>query len=495
MSSVYFDLAATAVIACTGAILILLTLKMRPPKDVSELIDRTTAVALFRDGKLVDATPRATDLLGDAGRTLDATLQALSNDFPTIEQVVTGKPPSCEMVSHHHDSQQIIAVSVVDDAIRLQFYGPIQLESADVALLRGLDAFSPQLIWQIDGAGTLSWSNAAFRSEAAKLGKTGTSLLMDGWEETDAKSIAARRIKVGDAPQRWFDVSRAALEKQTLFFATDATPLMQADKIRKDFVKTLGKTFADLSTGLAIFDKNRQLTIFNPALLDMTRLPVDFLSAMPKIEVVLDRLREMRMMPEPKNYATWREQFTAVEDGAKEGTYCENWSLPDGQMLRVTGRPHPDGAFALLFEDITAEISLTRRFRSDIETGQAVLDSLPDAIAVFSGAGTLVISNASYSNLWHPDASESLAQRELPTEIAAWQDCCIASPLWGQMHEFIQKLGTRKPWVNDAMLGDGRHLRCHAVPIAGGMTMVRFVIAPPMVPVIQKLEGTDHALR
>jgi hypothetical protein len=147
-----------------------------------------------------------------------------------------------------------------------------------------------------------------------------------------------------------------------------------------------------------------------------------------------------------------------------------------------------------LFEDITAEVSLTRRFRSDIETGQAVLDTLPDAIAVFSGAGTMVVSNHAYGQLWDVGPELMLDHREGLTEISAWQDNCIASPIWTQMRDFIQRIGTRKPWSDDAMLVDGRHLRCHAIPIAGGMTMVKFVIAPPMRPIIQKLTRVDPAI-
>lgn len=372
----------------------------------------------------------------------------------------------------------------------MQFHGPIVLETRAVSLLKDIDAFAPQLIWQTDMQGKIIWSNAAYRTEIER---------WDGDLPSPLSTVAAsrdmQRIEIAGAQPRWFDVVCVAKDSMTLFFATDATALMRADRNRRDFVQALGKTFATLSIGLAIFDKNRQLAMFNPALLDMTRLPVGFLSAMPKIDTVLDRLREMQMMPEPKNYSSWRDQFTAVESAAKDGTYSENWSLPDGQTFRVTGRPHPDGAFALLFEDITAEVSLTRRFRSDIETGQAVLDSLPDAIAVFSGAGTMVVANRAYGQLWDVSPELMLDRREVLSEVSTWQDSCVASPMWTQMRDFIQRIGTRKPWSDDAMLVDGRHLRCHAIPIAGGMTMVRFVIAPAMRPILQKLTQIDPAIR
>ena len=64
----------------------------------------------------------------------------------------------------------------------------------------------------------------------------------------------------------------------------------------------------------------------------------------------LDRLRENRVMPEPRDYRTWRNSIAELEAAAQDGTYSETWSLPDGHTYHVTGRPHPDGAVALLFD-------------------------------------------------------------------------------------------------------------------------------------------------
>ena len=108
-----------------------------------------------------------------------------------------------------------------------------------------------------------------------------------------------------------------------------------------------------------MFDAKRGLSLFNPALTDLTALPVDFLSARPTLHAFIDRLREARRMPEPRDWRSWRERITALEAASTEGTYLETWNLPAGQTWRVSGRPHPDGAIALMFEDITAEISLT----------------------------------------------------------------------------------------------------------------------------------------
>mgnify|MGYP001820254760 CR=1 FL=1 len=494
------DYAGISLVALLGAAVIVATLGFSRKRGATVASGPAQdVVLLFRDQELLDATPGATSLFGPDIQGLSEAVNTLEQGFPNLKKTLAETPDwSGRLTSPLHASLQL-NVSNLRGTTRFQIRGGIDslLQSDSekarrtAALMQDIRKFSPQLVWQQDLSGKVIWANAAYQAYEEKSNEppfSGLALDMQGQPQKQQRIAAA-----GDSKQ-WFDVTTVARDNSLLHFASDATPLVRADRDRRDFVQTLGKTFADLSIGLAIFDKERQLAMFNPALLDMTKLPVTFLSARPAIDTVLDRLRELRMMPEPKDYATWREQFTAVEAGAKNGTYTENWSLPDGQTFRVTGRPHPDGAFAFLFEDITAEVSLTRRFRSDIETGQAVLDTLPDAIAVFSGTGTMVISNRSYSNLWSTQTELLLDHRDIKTEVSVWQENCIASPMWTEMRDFVQRLGGRKAWSENAMLVDGRHLRCHAQPIASGMTMVRFVIAPPMRPVIQKLTQIDPAI-
>ena len=81
----------------------------------------------------------------------------------------------------------------------------------------------------------------------------------------------------------------------------------------------------------------------------------------------LERLRETRQMPEQKDFASFRRKLGELEEGARSGTYEESWQLPSGKIFRVTGRPHPQGALAFLFEDISdgdparAQVSLGAR--------------------------------------------------------------------------------------------------------------------------------------
>lgn len=512
MTLILLTIAAMAIAAALGA-----TLATHQRKGSLETAHHPAIMAdsgpvfLFDGDDLIDATADAQQLIAPFSLMpdRDAMMQALGAQFPGLPTHLRSAVQTPCRLSHHCNEGLWVDVDWPNGQLRVAVGGTptadatsaaglftVTRHMAELDLLRDVIQLAPQLIWRTDAEGKVVWFNQAYLDFR-------TLLHADAQTESDEGSVfeatpATRRVAVqlpSSGAEHWFDVVAVSQGTSTLHFATDANGAVRAEQERRNFVQTLGKTFAELSIGLAIFDKRRQLASFNPALLDMTRLGFEFLSGRPTIDTVLDRLRETRILPEPKNYASWRDQFTAVETAAKNGTYSEVWTLPDGQALRVTGRPHPDGAFAFLFEDITADLSLTRRFRSDIETGQAVLDALSDGIAVFTASGTLVMYNRAYASLWGMSAEPGLEHRAVATEITAWHARCAPATDWTDLHHFIHQSGLRELWSDDALLADGRMLRCQATPIAGGMTMVRFTLVLRNLPVLRKLAQNDPAIR
>ena len=208
---------------------------------------------------------------------------------------------------------------------------------------------------------------------------------------------------------RWYEISQSpGAGGETVGFALDADDLVAAEASLRRFVETLTETFAHLPIGLAVFDKNRRLGLFNPALTDLVKIDAVWLAGRPSLRDFLERLRETRQMPEQKDFASWRRKLSELEEGAREGTYEENWQLPSGKIFRVTGRPHPQGALAFLFEDISTAIQLERKYRSELELSQATLDRMSEAVAVFDASGMLVFVNSAFERLWGLDPMERL---------------------------------------------------------------------------------------
>ena len=468
---------------------------------------------LFDDTDLIDATPAARALMRQRDRyqtDWDMFLAVFGPRFPHLRQGLAGlASEGRQRITSPDDPGVWLDAELWDGLARLSFHDEMtggQAQpgesmataaiEAELATLRSLAEDAPQLIWQEDLAGAVIWANRAYldlvtRAENLPPDSTPVWPPANLFRDLDRPGVQGRPlvrrtpilIDRLDEPL-WFEVTTIQRDATLTHFGIDANAVVRAEKTQRNFVQTLGKTFAQLSIGLAIFDRKRQLLIFNPALTTLTGLPFEFLSGRPQINMVLDKLREARMLPEPKNYMSWREEFAALESAAKDGTYCENWDLPNGQTYRVTGRPHPDGAVAFLFEDISAEVLLTRRFRSEIDTGRAVIDAMDEAVAVFSGSGTLTLTNAAYTRLWgaHPEAR--LADVGINDQVRLWQDRCTPTPIWGSVRDFVGGSGDRTAWQDTVHLDDGRRVICRFASLPGGATLAGFRIAPDVAQIV-----------
>lgn len=350
-----------------------------------------------------------------------------------------------------------------------------------VTLRETLEA-APILVWREDEEGAVVWANGRYLDRVAEQAEVDQDdmtwpipAILPGTRGADPSAPRRQRLsKAAGGPARWYDCHSHPNGTGTLHFALPADTAVKAETALHEFVQTLTRTFAHLPIGLAIFDRQRQLALFNPALVDLTAIGAEFLSARPTLFSFLDRLREARVIPEPKDYRSWRAQMAELEKAAASGLYEETWTLPSGQTYKVTGRPHADGAVAFLFQDISAEITLTRHFRSEIELGQAVVDTLGEAIAVFSPAGDLILSNAAYDRVWGTEPGAALGAVTITDSVRIWKARTQPTPVWGEVRDFVAMIEERAEWEAEATLNTGEALACRIAPLPRGATLVGF---------------------
>jgi len=481
--------------------------RARAPDTVFAGAGDDIAAFLFDGETLVNATEAGERLLlSTTGQNSDfrRLLSVLAPAFPDLEselekvaqagrRVIRSVVDSTRVIGEFRNG--LLRVSVIADSVAsLRTQHAILDHEAlqqELDVLRATTEAAPFLCWRQSGDGTVTWANRAYVELACALAPERKvpvwpparlfELETDARDEAgqDANPKRTRRLKLsvpGEAEDRWFEVSQTRVGSDWLFLATTADKVVKAETALHQFIQTLTKTFAQLSIGLAVFDRQRRLTLFNPALGDLTGLPAEFLAARPTLHALLDRLRDTSMIPEPKDYHSWRRQMQDLEAAAEDGSYEETWSLPNGSTYHVVGRPHPDGALAFLFEDKSAEVARTRAFHAQAEITQAVLDSFEQAVAVFSPAGALITTNRAYDQLWGCDAASSVTPQGIGEAVTHWTRHSAPSPIWGDAREFALTLGERKEWSADARLLDGRRLGCRFTPIPGGFTLIRFTI-------------------
>lgn len=459
-------------------------------------------VFLFDGDTLIDSTAGARQLLSASrarGGNWQRMIAYLTPYFPDIDQQLrrlslegsialdsrseTGKP----LLLNAELNCGVTRITLSDPSVggKALVTDPLAFRAMNEELgqLREVIAHAPTLIWRESLAGEVVWANGAYLMRAISLMPVGKEL---GWplprifERTATqKTVQGQRAAItppGEATL-WYDLVGFAVKEEKLVFALPADAAVQSETALRDFMQTLTKTFAQLPIGLAIFDRQRQLQLFNPALLDLTGLPADMLSLRPTLLTVLDALRDRNMIPEPKDYRNWRRQLVEMEKAAASGLYQERWNLPDGQTFQVTGRPHPNGALALMIEDITHEVSRSRRYRSDLELGQAVIDEMEEAVAVFSASGQLVMSNMGYATLWPQAPGANLGEGTLREVALHWRAQTAPGVLWSEVEEFISTVGDRVAWRAETRLLDGRGLHCRFAPLSGGATLAAFRVS------------------
>lgn len=455
--------------------------------------DRTCFV--FCDTELVDATGPASVLAQQAGsdagdhwQDLRAVFRARFGDLPDrpgdVFAAMAERRRTYAALAQDDGGRLVFSrvgdrvhVSLLDNAPE-EFDRQISFDRAnELRFLRNAVAEAPTPIWLVDDAGRVSWHNHAYSRLAAQAGATqpGDEPLFALPEDGPPEAPLRVPLQPGEgAATNWFAVTSRKTPGGLLSYASNIDAVVHAEQAQRNFVQTLSKTFAHLSTGLAIFDRNQRLALFNPALLDLTSMPVDFLTAKPSLAAFFDYLREHQIMPEPKNYASWRDKIGALIAAARDGRYSKTWNLPSGLTYRITGKPHPDGAIAFLFEDISAEISLTRRFRAELETSHAVLDRQEKALAVFSQLGILTFSNEAFRQMWRFDPDSSFAETTVPDVLRIWQSECVACPAWEGLQGFVTSFGERVPRRAEVLhQQQGRLVFC-AEPLSGGATLVSF---------------------
>lgn len=496
--STVFGMVLAAFLVALSALMFLAAWQSRHPVTPASIFDQSPSrVAFLFDGeRLVDASPAARALLpeGEDNRAWMRLVARFGPDFPNLSEQLASLPRTGQLLIQSHPGTQpalVLKAEHLSGLTRLTVDGGqfdafgSQGDAATAAALqqevmaqRAVLSRAPVLMWKESPDGAVIWANHAYLIRAVELLPEGEDL---SWPlpKLFAPAVSANarlprlKLMMPSGPE-WFDMVRMPQGEEVLCYALAADRAVQAETALREFMQTLTKTFADLPIGLAIFDRSRCLQMFNPALAELTTLAPEMLIARPTLNAFLDAMRARAMIPEPRDYRSWRKQLARLEEEATMGIFEETWSLPGGQTYRVIGRPHPNGALAFMFEDISNEMSRTRRYRADLELGQSVIDSVEDAVAVFSQGGQLVMSNHAYAQLWQHDPQVLLSEASIATLCAWWRDHAAPTLLWDDATDYVTSAGDRSAWEGEVRLLDGRLVCCRFRPLAGGATLITF---------------------
>lgn len=245
---------------------------------------------------------------------------------------------------------------------------------------------------------------------------------------------------------KWFTASTFKVAENTITFALPVDTLVETEQSLKRFMETLSTTFAHLPIGIAIFDCDKSLALFNPSLCDLLKVDPAWLARRPTLSTFLEKLRDNKNLPEHKNFLEWRRLLISMERVSREKHYNDQWHLPSGQILNVSGQAHEKGAITFLFHDITPQIDAERNFNSSIALNQAILDNINDTIFVLDSAGKIVFANAAFDKMFCICSTETLENNTISKISKSAPKGVFTDGFWDRLRGFISQNHSRLPW-------------------------------------------------
>jgi len=347
-----------------------------------------------------------------------------------------------------------------------------------------LDAL-PVPVWLRDGHLNLRWANRAF------VAASGASSLADALQKgiafersehdlasaarSENEPIEARRFAIANGQRRALFFTLTPLENgEVAGVAIDISATAEAEANLQQHIDAHAEALNRLATAVAIFGRDRKLSFYNRAYAALWDLPETWLDGHPAEGEILDRLRELRRLPEQKDYQAWKRERQKLYEHLGEHPE-ELWHLPGGKTLRVVAQAHPFGGLIFLFEDVSDRLRLESSFNTLAKVQKATLDTLQEALAVFGPDGRLKLYNAAFARIWQLAPDDLTGDPHLK-RIA---EACAARFGRDRTWEIIEEGVTsdtperRRDW-GEVQRSDGTVISLSLSPLPDGATLANF---------------------
>lgn len=258
-------------------------------------------------------------------------------------------------------------------------------------------------------------------------------------------------------------------------FAVDVQDLEDARTELARYIESQRELADRMTAGTAQFDADRSLSFFNRPFAAMTHLDPDWLAEKPEFDRVIDRMRDSQRLPEARDFPAWKEErrnwFTSPEEVIEE-----EWTLPNGDHIRVVAQPLPDAGLRLFLEDRTEQLRLASARDTLLRVRAATFDNLFEAISVFASDGRLYLWNRRFLEDWELEEEWLSTHPRVDELVPAMAHKLVNPTAAAQIREMVrQTTNERQPASGRLSLTDGRHFQFAAVPLPDGNALFTMV--------------------
>jgi len=249
-----------------------------------------------------------------------------------------------------------------------------------------------------------------------------------------------------------------------------------------------------LSAAVAVYSPDKTLRTWNDAFSGLWQLDEQWLSRRPGLGQVLERLREMRRLPEAANFANWRAEQLGHFETLKEPARAM-MHLPDGRSLMTVVAPAPDGGLFHIYEDISDQLSIQREYKTLDAVQRRTIDNLQEAVAVYGSDGRLKLGNTLFGAMWGIDPEARDAEPHLTGIIEKMRQADEDSTAWDERRQrILSNINTRRPHRERLRREDNRVIDWATVPLPDGAVLVSFLDVTDEAKVEDALRARAEAL-
>ncbi len=251
---------------------------------------------------------------------------------------------------------------------------------------------------------------------------------------------------------------------------------------------------AALETGISVFDAEQRLLMHNPAFATIWGLDPDWLEIRPTLGELLDRLRELRRLPEVTDFQAFKaaalerfETLTDIDEGMMH--------LPDGRTLRRRIAPDGLGGLVFAYDDMSDRFDLERNVKSLDRVQRATLDNLGEGIAVFGSDGRLTLCNPEFRSIWRIPEDGFEPETRLGEVLERMRDLLPTVEDWPARKEALAAaILSRKQRRERLERPDGRIIDIAHLPLPDGAVLVSYLDVTDSVRVEDALRQRARAL-
>lgn len=379
--------------------------------------------------------------------------------------------------------------------------------------------------WLRDNKGQLLWCNRAYAQEldqtpeeiiaaqnewpfkpAPKAAQTGLCKCTKSTEKLAGAALAEAAQKAGETvynctyvvlsgKRRLFRISETPLPALPLTLGT-AHDISHEEELesahRRDKTAYQG-LMEQLGTAVALYNADERLEFYNTAFARLWDLEDPYLNSRPKLGDIMEKLREMRRLPEQADFRLfkqeWLAMFTRLIDPHEDMLY-----LPDGTALRMLAVPHPMGGLMMIFEDVTSRLELESSYNTLIAVQQETLDNLAEGVAAFGSDGRLRLWNPAFARLWQLTPEMMEGQPHVTRLVERFKDLFAADDWSLSQDKLIKQALERKSRESHMFLKNGTTIAYATVPLPDGGVLVTHIDVTDTLRVEKALRDKNAAL-